>query len=67
MGGRGSNSPNGPNSPLRGLESAEIRSPAFQRRAPTARRFARRLRRSDLQYGGTEFLQIPSCGEIRLA
>eukprot|EP00969_Alexandrium_andersonii_P069174 3051538-Alexandrium_andersonii.AAC.1 len=34
LGGRGPNSPDGPHGPLHGAESAEIRSPAFQRRAP---------------------------------
>eukprot|EP00969_Alexandrium_andersonii_P231444 10221517-Alexandrium_andersonii.AAC.1 len=62
MGGRGPSSPNGPNGPLRGSESAEIRSPAFLRRAPEALRFARRLARSDLQYGG---LRISADSEPR--
>eukprot|EP00969_Alexandrium_andersonii_P164060 7251126-Alexandrium_andersonii.AAC.1 len=54
MGGRGPSLSNGPNDPLRGSESTDIRSPAFTRRAPEAPCFARRLRRSDLQYGGAQ-------------
>eukprot|EP00969_Alexandrium_andersonii_P249520 11027738-Alexandrium_andersonii.AAC.1 len=52
MGGRGPSSPNGPNGPLRGSESATDGAHAFQMRAPEAPRFARRLRRPNLQWRG---------------
>eukprot|EP00969_Alexandrium_andersonii_P156096 6901078-Alexandrium_andersonii.AAC.1 len=62
MGGRGPSSPNGPNGLLHGPESTEIRSPAFQRRAPeAASRGASNARICNT--GGSELLQIPSRGE----
>eukprot|EP00969_Alexandrium_andersonii_P167416 7400921-Alexandrium_andersonii.AAC.1 len=66
MGGRGPSSPNGPNSPLHGSESAKFRAPRIA--DPSAEGAARSAapQAPASEKRGSEFQQIPSRGEGRL-